>query len=513
MIQERHRWILEELRQMKKNGQISKPRKRGGKGYANFPIKWSIEGNFKDYGVKENGVLYRVFLSYSSEIIGGIVFIDLDLRKKAKDNQLKRIFHDSGYVTWRKKMTDDYGKMLLEFSRNEISEKNIESASNEKLMEIYNKFREIYTKYEFYNGIWFIVSDDLWKEVVERLERLGCKNLEELEILSSCPFQSFINKEKIDVLKTAIGIFKDKKLRSFVEKNDFENFILNYSILKDLVGSYSWIPFGHVGPELFDEQHYFQEIRKLIGQDLAQELEKAENFYPNIQKKQAELLTRYNVDKDTRRILNDVYLLIIMQDDRKELIARTHVPYINNLMKKIGSYFDLKPQEAADLYPDIVEKGLLKGIFDLDLYHKDVKSDKKIELTETDGYTTYFDEDADEFLNIILDKSSTGEISGMAASLGYAKGRAKVLKNADEGHKLEKGDILVTTMTTPDFLPYMSKASAIITDEGGITCHAAIVSREFGIPCIVGTNNATEILKDGDLVEVDAAEGKVKKLE
>jgi len=76
--------------------------------------------------------------------------------------------------------------------------------------------------------------------------------------------------------------------------------------------------------------------------------------------------------------------------------------------------------------------------------------------------------------------------------------------------KLKQGDILVTTMTTPDFLFIMKKAAGFITDEGGITCHAAIVSRELKIPCIIGTKIATKVLKDGDLVEVDAKKGIVR---
>ena len=71
----------------------------------------------------------------------------------------------------------------------------------------------------------------------------------------------------------------------------------------------------------------------------------------------------------------------------------------------------------------------------------------------------------------------------------------------------EKGDILVTSMTRPEFVPLMKKAGAIITNEGGITSHAAIISRELKIPCIIGTKNATVILKDGDFVEVDANNG------
>ena len=100
-------------------------------------------------------------------------------------------------------------------------------------------------------------------------------------------------------------------------------------------------------------------------------------------------------------------------------------------------------------------------------------------------------------------------VKGLTASPGAAVGRVIVAKTLQEAEKLEKGDVLVTTMTNPDWVPYMKIASAIITDEGGITCHAAIVSRELGIPCIVGTENATKVLKDGQVVTVDATNGVV----
>jgi phosphohistidine swiveling domain-containing protein/uncharacterized protein YdhG (YjbR/CyaY superfamily) len=92
-------------------------------------------------------------------------------------------------------------------------------------------------------------------------------------------------------------------------------------------------------------------------------------------------------------------------------------------------------------------------------------------------------------------------------------GKVKIVENKDEISKILKGNILVAPMTTPEYAPIFKKVSAIITDEGGITSHAAIVSRELKIPCIVGTKIATKILKDGDLVEVDAEKGIVKILE
>lgn len=79
-------------------------------------------------------------------------------------------------------------------------------------------------------------------------------------------------------------------------------------------------------------------------------------------------------------------------------------------------------------------------------------------------------------------------------------------------HKVKEGDILVAPMTTPELMPAMKNAAAFITDEGGITCHAAIISRELDKPCIIGTKTATRIIKDGDLVEVDANLGIIRKL-
>ncbi len=101
-------------------------------------------------------------------------------------------------------------------------------------------------------------------------------------------------------------------------------------------------------------------------------------------------------------------------------------------------------------------------------------------------------------------------VKGLPASPGIAWGKAKVALSPEEASKIMKeGDILVTRMTNPDWVPYMRIAAAIVTDEGGMTCHAAIVSRELGIPCIVGTGNATKVMQTGKEYTVDARAGVV----
>ncbi len=100
-------------------------------------------------------------------------------------------------------------------------------------------------------------------------------------------------------------------------------------------------------------------------------------------------------------------------------------------------------------------------------------------------------------------------LHGLAASPGTAAGKVKVVLNESQIGKVEKGDVLVAKMTAPAWVPVMKKAAAIVTDEGGITCHAAIVSRELGIPCVVGTEKGTQLVEDNDTVTVNGYDGVV----
>ena len=110
-----------------------------------------------------------------------------------------------------------------------------------------------------------------------------------------------------------------------------------------------------------------------------------------------------------------------------------------------------------------------------------------------------------------LDKEITS-LHGSVAFTGSVVGRVKIVNSIGDLAKVKNGDILVSIQTNPDFLPAMKKAAAFVTDVGGITSHAAIVARELKKPCLIGTKYATQILKDGDMVEVDASRGIVRKL-
>ncbi len=107
--------------------------------------------------------------------------------------------------------------------------------------------------------------------------------------------------------------------------------------------------------------------------------------------------------------------------------------------------------------------------------------------------------------------TTTPIVKGLGASPGSATGPVKIIRSIKELNRIQKGDVLVTKMTSPDMIPAMQKAAAIVTDEGGVCSHASIVSREMGIPCLVGTTNATKVLTEGEQVTVDATAGAVYK--
>jgi len=150
---------------------------------------------------------------------------------------------------------------------------------------------------------------------------------------------------------------------------------------------------------------------------------------------------------------------------------------------------------------------LINGIYPTPEYPK--RDNFELEINEKEVVLTIKEKTFKNIPSHEIEKD-VKEIKGVIAQKGIVRGKVKVVLSPKDGYKLEEGDVLVTKMSTPDFLPIMKRAVAFVTDIGGITSHAAIVSREMKKPCIIGTNNATKILKDGDLVEVDADKGIVR---
>ncbi len=206
---------------------------------------------------------------------------------------------------------------------------------------------------------------------------------------------------------------------------------------------------------------------------------------------------RYTVDKRTGDILEKKIGKKTIQMIRDEYTgANSKEPVPNDLVEaqvlqdreiQVVAAYCKKIEEHYN-YPQDIEWATEKG---------------KIFIMQTRAVTSLEKTEEHEAI------AGTPILEGLGSSPGVARGVVKVIHNISELDKIEKGDVLVTRMTSPDMVVAMEKSAAIVTDEGGATCHASIVSRELGIPCIVGTKTATQTLKDGMQVTIDADNGKV----
>ncbi len=147
----------------------------------------------------------------------------------------------------------------------------------------------------------------------------------------------------------------------------------------------------------------------------------------------------------------------------------------------------------------------------------DKKNERRSTLLLDKKITTLSFKDASEIDKAIKEsyQAYLGKLKGVkgqGVSRGKARGKVKLIIDLSRLKECRKGDILVTPQTRPQYNSFIKNVAAIVTDEGGMLCHASMLAREFKIPCIVGTKNATKVLKDGDLVEVDADKGTVKKI-
>ncbi|MBI4153305.1 hypothetical protein HY497_02180 [Candidatus Woesearchaeota archaeon] len=194
-----------------------------------------------------------------------------------------------------------------------------------------------------------------------------------------------------------------------------------------------------------------------------------------------------------------------------EMVYSDSETFFRALAKVIGDKEKLDHNLLTCLLKEELEMYLEQGT----LPAKDVlqaRFDASLLVFENGKLQMSHGEDVNEMEKAIANQDASDFLKGIVAHPGKVTGRCKIILDPFAKNDFKKGEILVTAMTRPEFLPLMEKAAAFVTDAGGMLCHAAITSREMKKPCIVGTEKATLFLKDGDLIEVDAFSGIVRKL-
>ena len=271
--------------------------------------------------------------------------------------------------------------------------------------------------------------------------------------------------------------------------------------------------YGLVGPAW--ERDYFIDI---LGSFVRQKsdpiklLQKYESERKELLEKQKDIYENIDIDMVHKKLFGIAQDLVYNKGIRKD--AMFYYFYaLENMHKEIAKRFYLSLNQIRYLYPHEYKDILLKNKYDTEV----LNSRYKYSLFYSTGhYSQDLLLEGDEARKFIKKLSIIKEnieniklLQGDCASAGRVRGNVTIVNTVDEIKKMKEGDVLVSIATNPNLVPAIKKAAAIVTDIGGITCHAAIISRELGIPCVISTRIATKVLKNGDLIDVDATHGKV----
>ncbi|MBI2129526.1 hypothetical protein HYU07_04770 [Candidatus Woesearchaeota archaeon] len=395
---------------------------------------------------------------------------------------------NSKYKTWLKAV-----KELISFE-NRIN-KGLMNLSSKQLNKLFIKWIDKYNRFWIYGLLPEICNFGAEQMLKKRiLESYPSDFIKIFEKLSAPEDFSFFQIEEMEFMK--IKLVKSRKMQE--------------KMLRQHQKRYYWLRNNYGFTKILDVSYFREEIGKISVKNAKNKTKEINNYAKRVKENKRKIIAKYRISSDMAEIAHKLSYCVWWQDMRKKYIfIANHI--ITAFMQEIGKRKDIDFKELC--YYTLAEI--------IGLLQKNIRADAKqrfggfIEYYHERGNISYMEgEEANEFIEPYIKvevEEDIKEIKGMVVSSGKkVVGEVKIIKDLRNLEKMRKGNILVAAMTSPDYIIAMRKAAAIITDEGNMTCHAAIVSRELKIPCIVGTKIATNVLKDGDYVEVDANEGVIK---
>lgn len=329
---------------------------------------------------------------------------------------------------------------------------------------------------------------------------------EVIAMLTAPTIASYTNEEEIDLRKMAR--YLSGRWRTF---SSFFAFARRSRTLWPLLvhhtRRYYWIENNYFA-KVLDERYFAKKLYTLLRQPPPVDLSK--KLQHNRQRKAA--LLRQLADPWLANVIAFSELMTHIQDYRKMCLIRfSH--YLQQIFEEIERRTGITMAALRSVVEPEMADILLRRRIDLGTMKE--RSMSAFGYGTPKGYLLFSGNQVRRFVRKRDFRPRTvarRSVVGAPACQGVVRGTVRLVKNAHRAGNFKKGDILITNNTTPEFVPLMKVAGAIVTDQGGITSHAAIVSRELGIPCVIGTKVATQIFKDGDRVEVDANNGLVKKV-
>lgn len=383
---------------------------------------------------------------------------------------------------------------------------DVKKLSNPQLIAIYRANRDWAHRVTVYDQFGWIAEDYWNKPMEETLSRynLSVNSPEYHDILFTLTKPRVISttlEEKRAVLQAALAIARHK-----------QNVEQASSILAK---QYGWMPVFAYGTP-WGAEHYREELQQLLEGDidrLKKEYQKLKQYTVLRDQQFKKVIKKLAMNARDTQLFVDFGLVLDTRNEAEYLVSFTGF-HLLPIYKEIARRLYLSIKQVRDLYEHEIIAALAgkldaaacleakKGIVG---WGFNAPITKRIFFSPAEAKRIF-----DHLERQAPNLQGATEGAGLCASPGYAKGKARIVMIPSENDKVEPGDILITEATTVDYLPAMKRAAAIVTEVGGLTCHAAVVSREFGIPCVVALKDATKSFKDGDIIEVIADKGLVK---
>jgi phosphohistidine swiveling domain-containing protein len=392
-----------------------------------------------------------------------------------------------------------------------FKDKNISELSNDELIKIYDKVTYYYGRSLYYGfATWFSFTlqeyaMQLFRNKKEILDKMGLTTEAAFSSLIVSPQETLYVKKEKELSNLYLKYGKDIKEIKKINKNIIsKRFPQLHKETVKFLDNYGWVGYDYSGPAMT-----YAEVIKMIIDKSKHKQEQKERLTKN------EILRKCRFNKKEKEIFETFSLIAYIKDLRNSSDDFVHFCLVGFFYKEIGKRIGLTAAEVQLLWPEEIANALRSKRKHKSSYIKNRLNCYVASTYSGEGFKRYYV--GKQAQNLIkkelaenIDVKKIEEIKGTIAFSGKIIGVAKVLDSFKEAKKVRKGDILVSNMTSPRLISAIKLAGAIVTNEGGLTCHAAIIARELKKPCIVGTKIATQVLKDGDLVEVDANKGIVK---
>ncbi|MEI7426081.1 MAG: PEP/pyruvate-binding domain-containing protein [Candidatus Moraniibacteriota bacterium] len=391
---------------------------------------------------------------------------------------------------------------ILKFNTKIISKKAYSQEEISKTFYVLcNLFEESFARYKLCNDEFQV---DVYNEIKSWFKKNNILNIDLIQELATPHNLTSLDLVELEILQTSKNLLNSKKDQL-------------KTTASSLAERYSAIGGGAEGGKIWDKKYFENEItvksKTFTLTELDDQILKIKQRESKWQAEKNRILKDLKLPSKHCKILEQMAMLAHLKFEIRICWA-----YLDKITEKlyriIGAKYNIPLSQLAFYETGDIKRLIKNNELVLNLKERKLST---LYIVKEGKYSTYYGKNSIETFNkevVENDIVNSEIIKGQIASGGIVTGKARIvspLKNQEkELSKVKSGDVLVTGMTRPHMLQAMKKAVAFVTDEGGITCHAAIISREMKKPCIVATRQATKIIKDGDIVEVDAINGIVK---